>query len=67
MSASDDIFAIPLSRLSQFERENLRSIQGDPYRVLRRKTKFVAAKLGVDEETAEKIVLNKIDIWIMEG
>lgn len=64
---SDDIFAIPLSRLSEFEKERLGSSDGDPYYELRRKTKFVANKLDVDEATAEKIVLHRLDIWIKEG
>lgn len=43
------------------------SLKGEPYRVMRRKTKFIAKALGVDEPTAEAILLKRIDAWIAEG
>ena len=64
MSADNSIFAIPLSRLNDYERRRLEqagSSKGDPYQILRRKTIAVAQLLGCDEATAEAIVLGRID------
>lgn len=58
-------FAVPMKRLADFESEQrTTSMRDEPYRVLRRKTHAVMRLLDVDEETAEAIVLKRIDYHI---
>lgn len=67
--ASELIFAVPLERLREFEEEQREqaSMRRNPYNVMRRKTKALAAFLNVDEATAEAILLGRIDANISES
>lgn len=70
--AEELTFAVSAERLHEFEREQREQASSanyrkDPYWVMRRKTKALAAFLDVDEATAEKILLKRVDVCITES
>jgi hypothetical protein len=57
---------LPLSQLREHElhayNAKCATMRGNPYEVLRRKTKALAELLGCDEPTAEAIILHRVDV-----
>jgi hypothetical protein len=63
----NSVFAVAMSRLNKYELRKLEeawSIDGDPYVVIRRKTRAVARLLDISEAQAEKLVLSRLNTFI---